>query len=79
MTFGLDSVEIIDISTRNIIGKGARNHASKAYEFSHFMPFSEPVHSQQPLERECKNIPSTSFPVSTSIVEPVVSIYEIEI
>ena len=43
--FGLDSVEITDISTRNIIAKGAANHASKSYEFSHFMPFSEPVHS----------------------------------
>ena len=44
--FGPDSMEIIDISTRNIIEKGATNHASKEYEFSHFMPFSEPVHSQ---------------------------------
>ena len=43
--FGHDSVEITDISTRNIIVKGATNHASKAYEFSHFMPFLEPVHS----------------------------------
>ena len=37
--FGPDSVEITDISTGNIIGKGVANHASKAYEFSHFMPF----------------------------------------
>ena len=37
--FGPDSVEITDISTGNIIAKGAANHASKAYEFSHFMPF----------------------------------------
>ena len=35
--FGPDSVEITDISTRNIIEKGVANHASKAYEFSHFM------------------------------------------
>ena len=49
-------MEIIDISTRNIIVKGVAKHASKAYEFSHFMPFSEPVHSQQPLAREGKNI-----------------------
>ena len=70
--FGPDSTEISYISTRNIIAKGATNNASKAYEFSHFMPFSEPVHSQLPLEREGKNIPSTYFIVSTSIVEPVV-------
>ena len=37
------------------------------------------MHSQQPLAREGKNIPSTSFVVSTSIAEPIVSIYEIEI
>ena len=77
--FGPDSVEITYISTRNIIAKGATNHASKAYEFSHFMPFSQPVHSQQPLEREGKNIPSTSFEVSTCIAKLVVSVYEIEI
>ena len=45
--FGPDLVEIIDISTGNIIAKGATNHASKAYEFSHFIPFSERVHSQR--------------------------------
>ena len=43
------------------------------------MPFSEPVHSQQPLARKGKNISSTSFAVSTSIVDPAVSVYEIEI
>ena len=29
--FGLDSVEITDISTGNIIAKGVSNHASKEY------------------------------------------------
>ena len=77
--FDPDSLEITYISTGNIIVKGDTNHASKAYEFSHFMPFSEPVHSQLPLEREGKNIPSTSFAVSTSIAYPAVSVYEIEI
>ena len=77
--FGPDSVEITDISTRNIIAKGVANHASKAYEFSHFMPFSKPVHSQQPLAREGKSISSTYFAVSTSIADPAVSVYEIEI
>ena len=77
--FGPDSMEITDISTRNIIAKGVANHASKAYEFPHFMPFSEPVHSQQPLAREGKNISSTSFAVSTNIADPTVLVYEIEI
>ena len=79
MIFGPDSVEIIVIYIVNIIAKGVANHAFKAYEFSHFMPFLEPVHSQQPLTREGENIPSTSFLVSTSIVDPAVSVYEIEI
>ena len=56
VVFGPDSVEISDISTRNIIAKGVANHASKAYEFSHFLPYSDPVHSQQPFEREGKFI-----------------------
>ena len=43
--FGPNLVGIIDISIGNIIAKGATNHTSNAYEFSHFMPFSEPMHS----------------------------------
>ena len=72
-------MDITNISIGNIIAKGAANHASKAYEFSHFMPFSEPVHSQQRLAREGKNISSASFAVSTTIVNPAVSVYDIEI
>ena len=79
MIFGPDSVVITYISTGNIIAKGTANHASKTYEFSHFMPFSEPVHSQQPLAKKYKNISSTSFIVSTSIVDPSISVYEIDI
>ena len=70
--FGHDSLEIANIFTGNTIVKGTANHASKPYEFSHFEQFSEPVHSQQPLVREGKNISSTSSTVSTSIVDPVV-------
>ena len=77
--FGPDSVEITYISTGNIIAKGAANHFSKAYEFSHFMPFPEPIHSQLPPDREGKNIPSTSFEIFTSIADSAVSVYEIEI
>ena len=79
MIFGPDSVEIIDISTRSIIAKGSTNHASKSYEFSDFMPPSEPVHSQQPPAREGKIIASTSFPASTSIADPSISVYDLEI
>ena len=72
-------MEITDIYTGNIIVKGAANHASKAYEFSYFMAFSEQVHSQQPLAREGKNISSNSFAISTSIADPDLSVYEIQI
>ena len=77
--FGPDSVEITYISTGNIIAKGVANHASKEYEFSHFLPFSDPMHSQLPLERGGKNISSTYFAVYTSIADLVVSVYEIAI
>ena len=68
-----DLVEMTYISSGNIIAKGDENHSSRAYEFSHFMPFSEPVHSQEPLSRESKNISSTSF------AYPAISVYEVEI
>ena len=74
-----DAIISIDIYIGNIIAKGVASHASKAYEFSHFMPFSELVYSQHPLAREGKNISSTSFAVSTSIANPVVLFYEIDI
>ena len=69
MIFGPESVEIKDISTGKIIANGFANHASKTYEFSHFLPFLEPMHSQLPLERGGKNILSTPFAISTSISE----------
>ena len=37
------------------------------------------MHSQQPLAREGKNIPSNSFAVSTSIAKLAILVYEIEI
>ena len=77
--FGPNSMEITNISTGNIIVKGVANHASKAYDFSHFMPFSKPVYSQHPLSREGKNISSTYFAVSNSIADLAISVYEIEI
>ena len=61
MVFGPDSVEISNISTSKIIEKGVANHASKQYEFSHFLPYSDPVQPQLPFERGGKNIVSTPF------------------
>ena len=69
--FDPDLVEITDISTGKIIATGIVNHASKADEFSHFMPPSKLVHSQQPLGREGKIISSTYFGTSTSIADPL--------
>ena len=46
VVFDPDSVEITDISTGKLIEKGVANHASKAYEFSHFLPYSAPAKSQ---------------------------------
>ena len=51
-----DSMEISDISTGIIIEKGVANHASKAYEFSHFLPYSDLVQSQLLFKREGKTI-----------------------
>ena len=56
MVFGPDSMEILDISTGKLIVKGVANHASKEYEFSHFMPYLGLVPSQIPFEREGKLI-----------------------
>ena len=41
--FRPDSVDIIEISNGNTIVKGIADHASKAYAFSHFMPYLDPV------------------------------------
>ena len=46
VVFGPDSIEITYISTGKIIVKGVADHASKAYAFSHFMPYSDPVQPQ---------------------------------
>ena len=56
MVFGLDSVNISYISTRKFIVKVFAKHAFKAYEFSHFMRYSDSVPSQLPFEREGKFI-----------------------
>ena len=45
VVFGPNSVEISYISNGNIIAKGVANHASKAYEFSYFLPYSAPAQS----------------------------------
>ena len=54
--FDPDSVDISDISTGKLIEKGVVNHVSKEYEFSHFLPYSNPVQSHLPFKREGKFI-----------------------
>ena len=43
VVFEPDLVDISNISTGKMIEKGVANHASKSYEFSHFLPYSDPV------------------------------------
>ena len=43
VTFELDSVEIIEKDTEELIAKGIVNHSTKAYKFSHFFPLSPPI------------------------------------
>ena len=70
--FGPDSVEIKNISNGKIVAKGIADHASKAYYFSHFMPFSVPTSSQLPFEAdEGINIPS--LPIAVSVSNPYIS------
>ena len=40
VTFDLDTIEILEVFTGNMIAKGIANHAFKAYDFSHFIPNS---------------------------------------
>ena len=49
-------MEISYISTKKLIEKGVANHAFKAHEFSHFLPYSDLVQYQFPFEREGKFI-----------------------
>ena len=43
VTFNLESVEITEKSTGNIVAKGIANHSTKVYEFSHFLHVSPPT------------------------------------
>ena len=43
VTFDSDSDEIIEKPTANLVAKGFANHASKAYEFSHYFFVSHPT------------------------------------
>ena len=76
VVFGLDLVEISNISTGNIIMKGVAKHASKAYEFLDFLPYSSPVQSQQPFEREGNNSLSPPFADNDMLSNILVLEYE---
>ena len=77
-------MKVSNISTRKLIAKVVANHVSKAYEFSHFLPYSDQVQSQLPFEREGKTILPKPFAydnVSDSEFEAedqVESVYAIE-
>ena len=43
VVFEPDTIEISYISTGKMIAKGVENHASKAYEFSHFFSYSHQI------------------------------------
>ena len=43
VVFEPDTIEILDISTGKMIEKGVANHAFKEHEFSHFLPYSDPM------------------------------------
>ena len=88
VVFGPNSMEISNISTGKLVAKGVVNHASKAYEFSHFLPYSDPMQTQLLFEREGKIIlrkPFTYDNVSISVSDSeyeekdkVESVHEIE-
>ena len=46
VVFGPDSMQITKISTRELVAKGIVDHASKAYIFSHFIPYTVPASPQ---------------------------------
>ena len=76
VAFGPDLVEISDISIGKIIEKGVANHASKAFEFSLFLPYSSLVQSQNPFEREGKSSLSSPFADNDMLSKILVSEYE---
>ena len=65
-------MEITKISTRELVAKGIVDHASKAYIFSHFMPYTVPTSPQLSFEAdEGINIPS--LPIAVPISNPEIS------
>ena len=70
--FRLDSVEITNISTGEIVAKGIVDHASKAYYFSHFMPFLVLAISQLPFEAD-EGINIHPLPIAISVLNPDIS------
>ena len=67
VVFGPDSVEITKISTGELVAKGIDDHGSKAYIFSHFMPYTVPTSPKLSFEAdEGVNIPS--LPITVSIL-----------
>ena len=63
VVFGLESVEMTEISTGKTIAKGIADHASKAYTFSHFMPYSDLLPQQLLFEAD-KGIKTPLLPIA---------------
>ena len=61
--FGPNSVEITKIASGNTMAKGIGDHASKAYAFSHFMPYSDPVQPRLLFEAD-KGIKTPLLPIA---------------
>ena len=66
------------MSTRKMIEKGVANRASKAYEFSHFPPYLDPVQSQLTFERERKFILTKPFAYDNVSINVLDSKAEVE-
>ena len=65
-------IQITRISTGDIVAKGMSDHASKAYIFSHFMPYTVPTSPQLSFEAD-EGIKIPSLPIADSVSIPDIS------
>ena len=77
VVFGPDSIEITNISTGDIVMKGIVDHASKAYVFSHFMPYTVPAQPQLLFEVN-KGINIPLLPIANTVLLPNISNSDLE-
>ena len=65
-------MEITKIATGELVAKGIDDHASKAYIFSHFMPYTVPTSPRLSFEAD-KGINIPSLPIAVSVSNPNIS------